>query len=79
MISSFFNISLIVAYVALACYLTYKIAITLMDKVIDLCFDSPKFRIGLSLILSLAFLALGLLQLIDKPAYNLRGYRLLQK
>ncbi len=65
MISSFLKISLIIAYVALACYLTYKITITLMDKVIDLCFDSPKFRIGLCLILSLAFCALGLLQLTD--------------
>ncbi len=56
---------LVLGYVALACFVAYKISMPICLKIIDLCFDSHTFRIGISIFLALAFFAAGIMQLID--------------
>ena len=52
-------------FIILVCVFTYKMTLPLCLKVIDLCFDSAHFRIGICLFLAMAFCAVGMLQLRD--------------
>lgn len=53
------------AFLALACIFTYKITLPLGLKIIDLCFDSTHFRLGMSIFLAVVFCAVGILQFKD--------------
>lgn len=65
MISGFLQLIFALAFLALACIFTYKITLPLCLKIIELCIDSPRFRMGISIFLALAFCAVGILQLKD--------------
>lgn len=54
-----------IAFIALACVFTYKATLPLCLKIIDLCFVSFYFRMGICIFLALAFFAVGILQLRD--------------
>ena len=56
---------LAIAFIALVCFLLYKTVLPLCLKIIDLSLKSSVFRKSSSLLLALAFGAVGILQLID--------------
>lgn len=65
LMSIFLQLIFAFAFVALACFVMYKVSMPICLKVIDLCFDSRVFRTGIYIFLALAFCALGIMQLID--------------
>jgi len=56
---------LAIALIILACIATYKITVPLCLKIIDLCFDSNHFRVGICIFMAIAFCTAGLFQLKD--------------
>lgn len=80
MIAGFLQLIFALAFLALACILTYKITLPLGLKIIDLCFDSEHFRIGVSILLAMVFCAIGVLQLkdfLEEPDSDLSRFFLL--
>jgi len=53
------------AFVILGCIFTYKMTLALALKIIDLCFDSTLFRMGVIFFLAVVFCVVGALQLKD--------------
>ena len=64
-ISSILQLVLAIGFVALTCFLFYKIILPINLKIIDLCMESDIFRIGICITLALAFYASGIVQLKD--------------
>ncbi len=65
MIAGVLQLILAIAFVALACFITYKVALSICLKIIDLGFESTTFRLGICIFLALAFCAIGILMLKD--------------
>jgi hypothetical protein len=53
------------AFIAFVCFVTYKITLPICLKIIDLCFESPRFRLGVLIFFAVAFAVLGIWQLKD--------------
>lgn len=65
MISGLLQLILALAFVALACLLTYKITVPICLKIFDLGLRSTIFRKGICITLALFFGAVGILMLKD--------------
>jgi hypothetical protein len=63
--NAFLQLILAITFVVLACFLTYKITLPICLKIIDLCFESKVFRIGICIFLAGLFCAVGIVQLKD--------------
>lgn len=65
MIAGLLQLILAIAFVALACFIIYKVTLPIILKIIDLGFESTIFRLGICIFLALAFCAFGILLLKD--------------
>lgn len=65
MISGLLQLIVAIAFIVLVCFVTYKLTLPICLKIIDLCFESTNFRLGICTFLALAFCAVGILQLQD--------------
>ena len=65
MIAGPLQLILAIAFVVLVCFFTYKVMLPICLKIIDLCFESTVFRMGICIFLVFVFCAVGILQLID--------------
>ena len=61
------------AYILLMCFITYKVTVKLSMKLIDLCFDSPRFRSVSMITFMIIFFLVGLFQLHDFLTENNTG------
>ena len=65
MIVALGNILFIIFYVAVCCFIAYKVFVYAIDKISHLIMTSKIFRICLFLTLAIFFLATGIFQLFD--------------
>lgn len=75
--TSFLHSLLAITFIVLICFIAYKIILPVCLKIIDLCFESHTFRIGIGIFLALAFCAIGALQLkdfVEKPEPGMSSF-----
>jgi len=65
MTNAIFQIIFAIAFIFLACFITYKVTAYLAFKIIDLIFESKRFRRATCIVLALLFAAVGAMQLSD--------------
>ncbi len=63
MLTGLLQLIFAIPFVALVCFVTYKVTLPICLKIIDFGFESAHFRTGICIFLALAFCAVGILQL----------------
>jgi hypothetical protein len=65
MLTIILQLTLGIGFVVMVCFLAYKVVLPACLKIIDICFKSNLFRLGVCIFLALIFCGFGVLQLKD--------------